>query len=68
MRVMLRYAFESGTCRVGLIVFEYNRVGARMKVGFQYEGVSAAPCAVKATMGLLHMGILRHEWQRMGGG
>ena len=68
MRVILRYAFiELNLHRVSLNVFEYNQRAIRSyeKVGFIYEGrVRQFLKRFGQRWDLIHMGILREQWEK----
>ncbi len=68
MRIMMRYAFtELNLHRVTLNVFEYNPRASRSyeKVGFSLEGrVRKFLNRDGKRYDLVHMGILREEWER----
>ena len=70
MRVILRYAFiELNLHRVSLNVFEYNQRAVRSyeKAGFNHEGrVRQFLNRFGQRWDLIHMGILREEWEKSG--
>lgn len=67
MDLILRYAFEElNLYRVSLVVFEYNERAIRVyeKVGFRIEGHGRGRLLREGRRwDLIHMGILREEWQ-----
>lgn len=67
LKVMLKYAFmEMNLNRVGLDVMSYNEAAIHTysKVGFQHEGrVRAVVFRDGVYYDMLHMGILRSEWE-----
>lgn len=69
MRLMLRYAFtELNLHRVTLGVFEYNLRAIRSyeKVGFRIEGRSRKHLnRDEKRWDMIHMGILRAEWEQI---
>ncbi len=69
MRVMLRYAFrELNLHRVSLTVFEYNPRAIRcyQKAGFVEEGRLRGWLNREGRRwDMIHMGILREEWERL---
>jgi RimJ/RimL family protein N-acetyltransferase len=68
---MLRYAFcELNLHRVSLTVFEYNPRGIHSyeKCGFKHEGcIRELILRDGKRWDVLHMGILRQEWQAANG-
>jgi RimJ/RimL family protein N-acetyltransferase len=69
MRVMLRYGFtELNLHRISLTVFEQNPRGIRSyeKCGFKYEGrIRDFLLRDGQRSDMLHMGILRAEWEQL---
>jgi RimJ/RimL family protein N-acetyltransferase len=67
MRLMLRYGFEElNLHRVSLTVYEYNPRGIRSyeKCGFKHEGrIREFLLRDGKRWDMLHMGILRQDWQ-----
>ena len=69
MRVMLRYGFsELNLHRISLTVFDQNPRGIRSyeKCGFKVEGrIRDFLLRDGKRSDMLHMGILRQEWERL---
>ena len=69
MRLMLRYGFtELNLHRVSLTVYEYNPRGIRSyeKCGFKHEGrIREFLLRDGRRSDMLHMGILRSEWESL---
>jgi RimJ/RimL family protein N-acetyltransferase len=69
MRLMLRYSFtELNLHRISLNVYAYNQRGIRSyeKCGFQHEGcIREFVLRDGLRSDMLHMGILRSEWESM---
>ena len=69
MNVILRYAFtELNLHRVSLTVFEYNPRGIRSyeKCGFRVEGHAREVMHREGRRwDIIHMGVLREEWQAL---
>lgn len=72
MRLMLRYGFnELNLHRISLTVFEQNPRGIRSyeKCGFKHEGrIRDFLLRDGKRSDMLHMGILRSEWDKLGQG
>jgi RimJ/RimL family protein N-acetyltransferase len=69
MRLMVRYGFtELNLHRISLTVFEHNPRGIRSyeKCGFKHEGrIRDFQLRDGNRSNLLHMGILRTEWENL---